>query len=224
MNAPHSGTCPLRWSFRLWLSLFACATATTVAAQDPPFEFRNRPYEGVVTAVTKTSITVIAPERVQEVISSGPFPDSPAVVTREVLPAEPPRTFAASAVLATGGVPREPRRSPRGYGYQVSEAQMYRLSDVRVGDWVTVTYARVGGADVCDHISIYKRPGGRVPPLPDGVEVKRAGWPEGVPYIRYHERMNAHWDLVDRGIPYPAWFGPQRRFPTAPMPRPVNPK
>ena len=49
-----------------------------------------------------------------------------------------------------------------------------------------------------------------------------AGWELFEPRIPpYHERMNAHWDLEDRGIPYPAKFGIMRRFPTAPPPREV---
>ena len=40
--------------------------------------------------------------------------------------------------------------------------------------------------------------------------------------IPYHDRMNAHWNLEDNGIPYPAYFGLNRRFPTAPPPREVK--
>jgi hypothetical protein len=132
-------------------------------------------------------------------------------------------------VLAAGGVPKDPRRGAnRPNGYFVSEANMYRLVDVKVGDWVGIIYSRVDGVDTCDHISITKRPGGRVPPLPEGVEKPRLPRVEGIPdrpFIRYHERMNAYWDLEDHGIPYPEKFGERsgyiRRFPIAPMPREV---
>ncbi len=40
--------------------------------------------------------------------------------------------------------------------------------------------------------------------------------------IPYHERMNAYWDLEEKGIPYPEKFGKYRRFPIAPMPREVK--
>ena len=93
---------------------------------------------------------------------------------------------------------------------------MYRLTDVKVGDWVCIKYARVDGVDVCDHIKIVKRPGGRVPPLPPGVEERSR--------IPYHEWMNAYWDLEDKGIRYPEKFGAARRWPIAPMPRAVPAK
>lgn len=91
---------------------------------------------------------------------------------------------------------------------------MYRLSDINVGDRVSVIFAIVDDEEICDHLSILKRPGGLVPPLPEGVkEMFR---------IPYHDRMNAHWNLEDNGIPYPAYFGLNRRFPTAPPPREVK--
>lgn len=31
--------------------------------------------------------------------------------------------------------------------------------------------------------------------------------------------MNARWDLEEKSIPYPEKFGPNRRWPAAPMPR-----
>jgi hypothetical protein len=34
--------------------------------------------------------------------------------------------------------------------------------------------------------------------------------------------MNAYWDLEENGIAYPEKFGPDRRFPVAPMPRQVH--
>ncbi|HUR54088.1 MAG TPA: hypothetical protein VMZ71_08145, partial [Gemmataceae bacterium] len=75
------------------------------------------------------------------------------------------------------------------------------------------------GKVICDHINISKRPGGKVPPLPKEAEdLMRT---TAYTYIPYHERMQAHLDLVERGIPYPAHF-PYRRFPVAPPPRPVK--
>lgn len=104
----------------------------------------------------------------------------------------------------------------------------YRLEDVKVGDQVGIIYAHIGDADICDHICINKRPGGRVPPLPEGAVVPKRylpNLPKGfVPLssIPYHERMNAYWDLEDKGIPYPEKFGTYRRWPVAPMPREVK--
>jgi hypothetical protein len=105
-------------------------------------------------------------------------------------------------------------------------SDMYRISDVRVGDWVTISYSFVGGVIQCDHISITKRPGGRVPPIPEEADAlffppipKNGPRPHG--YIRPHEWVNAYWDLEERGIPYPEYFGQNRRFPVAPPPREV---
>jgi hypothetical protein len=153
---------------------------------------------------------------------------------------EKPKKFAVSETLAAGKVPKEPRLRPDGTKlYDPSTADMYRLTDVKVGDWVMILYARLGGVDICDHIRITKRPGGLVPPLPEeadwlaSIEGKltakaRASMSPATlakiremdaQRIRYHERQNAYWDLEDKGIPYPERLGPFRRFPTAPMPR-----
>lgn len=108
---------------------------------------------------------------------------------------------------------------------------MYRLTDVKVGDWIIVGYSKVGGVVTLDHICIQKRPGGLVPSLPEEAEdLRRMKLPPGVPpppphlapvHIRHDELMNAYWDLEDKGIPYPEKFGEFRRFPVAPAPRPV---
>jgi hypothetical protein len=104
---------------------------------------------------------------------------------------------------------------------------MYRLGDVKPGDQVSICYAYLGGESICDHICIQKRPGGRVPPLPDEAEALRKrpripGDPE-IPHVRYDEWINAYWDLEDKGIPFPEKFGPNRRWPVAPMPRELKP-
>jgi len=179
----------------------------------PAKDFANRLYPwGRVTAVTKDSITIESPEcilRNYEKRADG--------VSRwedKVVPAMPPKRFAASETLAAGQIPRLPRGADKnGRGYPVPEEYMYRLTDVKYGDWVHIIYSRVGGVDTCDHIQIWKRPGGRVPPLPPGVEVhprvKRNlpadfPWEEWVPY---HERINAHWDVVDKDNPHPEKMG-----------------
>jgi hypothetical protein len=132
-----------------------------------------------------------------------------------------------SEALAAGQIPMHPRLiagQPR--GYTVPASVMYRLMDVKVGDWIDICYAHLGDADICDHICIKKRPGGRVPPLPDEAEAFRRpkrfpGQPEVI-HIRYDELINAYWDLEDHGTAYPEKFGPDRRFPVAPMPREVK--
>jgi hypothetical protein len=175
-----------------------------VRSNEPKTEFTNRHYpaktgnSAIVTEVTKDSITVRCGE-------------------------EKPKRFAVSDVLAAGKISNAPRP---GYPYFVPTFDQYRLTDVKVGDWVNLRYARVDGVDVCDHICIEKRPGGLVPPLPDGVETPPLPFPPELKlpprvWIRYHDWQNAHWDFEDRGIPYPAKFGIVR-YHTAPMPREVK--
>jgi hypothetical protein len=196
------------------------------AASEPaPPSFKNGPppkndavyvpYWGVVTELTKNSITIRGP-------------------------GEEPKAFPVSETLAAGRVPAEPRlfidRDGRRRDYGVAESSMYRLTDVKVGDWIGIKYAYLDGVSICDHICIWKRPGGLVPPLPAEAEARRnplAAWKASHPgqpvpkaietmiFIPYHEEMNAKWDLEDKGIPYPEKFGRYRRFPTAPMPRAV---
>jgi hypothetical protein len=154
------------------------------------------PYAGTVTEVTKDSITI------QWTASPG----------------EKPKKFLVSETLAVGKFATEARFLPgQTHGYRIFPSQMYRLTDVKVGDWVGIKYAHIGDMDICDHICINKRPGGRVPPLPE--EAAKL-WEDRIPY---HELMNAYWDLEDKGIPYPEKFGFGRRFPVAPMPREVKP-
>jgi hypothetical protein len=170
-------------------------------------EFVNRDYQqGTVTAVTRDSITIQSPEMTR--MTQRFDPDGVKRWVTEVLQAQPPKQFAVSEVLAAGGVPMEPRGS-----YRVFEDYMYRLTDVKVGDWVNIKYARVDGVNTCDHINIRKRPGGRIPPLPEGVREHS--------FIPYHEYMNAYWDLEDKGIPFPGHFKHLRRWPVAPPPREV---
>jgi hypothetical protein len=178
----------------------------------------NWHYGGKVTELTKNSITI-------------------------QWAGEKPKKFAVSDTLAAGKVPKNPRLQPgQVQGYHVSTWEMYRLTDVKVRDSVMIKYARLGGVDICDHICITKRPGGQVPPLPDEAEwlasiegslpaKTRANLSaltlarireRDAKRLRYHERMNAYWNLEDKGIPYPEKFGEKRRWPAAPMPREVK--
>ena len=175
----------------------------------------NAPYVGTITELSKDSITI-------------QWTGSPG---------EEPRNFATSETLAAGKIPKEPFAP--GSGFFVTPPEMYRLTDVKIGDHVLIGYSRLNGADICHNIRILKRPGGLVPPLPEGVEELR--WPESkmtpkrlaaltpeqLAMVRshrpipYHEVTNAFWDLKDKGIPYPEKFGTDRRFPIAPRPRAV---
>src|SRR5262245_37936298 len=148
-------------AWRFVASLILAALAAVAAAQEaqppakPPEPTRDRRdllLGATVTEITKTSVSV------QE--------------SKD----QKPRTFAVSETLAAGKVPMKPReivipnhRVVPG-GLYVPPTFMYRLTDVKVGDRVAIFYAQVGGEDICDHICILKRPGGRVPPLPKEAE------------------------------------------------------
>lgn len=95
-----------------------------------------------------------------------------------------PKRFEVSDVLASGGYVRK-NNTP---------GDMYRLTDVRVGDKVNISYSRIGGVDICTHICILRRPGGRVPQSP--------GDPDHATN-KIHDRMNAYQDAEERGIPIP---------------------
>ena len=126
-----------------------------------------------------------------------------------------PRQFKLCEALARGKI-SEPRPINGRVTYRLFAPYMYRVSDLKLGDWVAIKYSRVDGEDVCDHICIEKRPGGLVPPLPEGAEIIPATGQ--LPSFRYHEWQNAYWDFEDRGIPYPQKFGIVR-YHTAPPPR-----
>lgn len=170
---------------------------------EPNFDAGGNRYWGVVTELTKTTITVQHGK-------------------------DEPKLFPVSGTLASGGIPSQPRPFPgRQRPYSVAPIEMFRLSDVKVGDWVDINYSKVDGVVTCEHICINKRPGGMIPPLPEEAEAllrpRRIPGTEQAPYIPWNEFMNAYWDLEDRGIPYPEKFGNKRRWLTAPMPREVQP-
>lgn len=174
------------------LLVFVTAPASRCIAQPPVRDTVGRSYpQGVVTELSKEFITL-------------------APITKEA-----PKRFVVSDTLAAGEVPIAPRPGPNKI-YSVGHSWKYRLTDVRIGDEVQIIYATVGGVDICDHISIKKRPGGFVPPLP-----KEANDPNGIPY---HEYMAAYWNLHDNGIPFPEHFAKYtiRQFPIAPPPREVK--
>ncbi len=169
-------------------------------------------YSGTVTAVTKDSITI-------------QWVNAPGV---------PPKKFAVSETLAAGKAPLEPRRLPGTpppppvRPASIMPEYMYRLTDVKVGDCVGIRYARIDGVDICDHIRIWRRPDGLVPPLPKEAEdlrderkvwqAKNPGKPlpehfGKAPYQPYHEWINAYWARIapmPREVP---------KVPLAPMPR-----
>ena len=70
----------------------------------------------------------------------------------------------------------------------------YRITDVRVGDWVGIEFCRRNGIDICKTITIERRPHGRVPPAPGEN-------PDA--FRKHHERANADQDWEKKRIAYP---------------------
>src|SRR5262245_12282900 len=158
----------MRWNLMrqsIWLAAlapFLCLVAGSSAEAAPPDEqppLRRPPeprdgdvnvsYWGTVTELTKTSITIRFDNQRDH----------------------RPKIFLASETLAAGKFATERRmKLGKKTGHSVSPVEMYRLTDVKTGDWVLISYAHLDGVDTCDHICIQKRPGGRVPPLPKGAE------------------------------------------------------
>ena len=106
----------------------------------------------------------------------------------------------------------EPR--PPGFGARTG----YRLPDVKRGDIVNLGYTRTDGVDTCMDIVIYRRPGGKMPPVP--------GEDPQAPF-HHHERMQAYQDWEEKGTPIPPEHLPAGRGmlavpypPEAPSPRP----
>jgi hypothetical protein len=111
------------------------------------------------------------------------------------------------------------------------ETTTYQLSDVRVGDLVTVAYLPRNGRLVCLMITIYRRPGGKVPPLKADLADPVTGRPAND--SPWHEKMQAYQDWEEKRIPIPDKYVPKRGFspgvlsvpypPVAPRPREVKP-
>jgi hypothetical protein len=94
-------------------------------------------------------------------------------------------------------------------------ADAYRIQDVKVGDGVDIRFDQVDGIDTCTEIRISRRPGDLVPPSPDD-----RGDIKG---LKYHEYQNAYNEWLDNGTPIPdkflaPWELEARRAKIAPMP------
>ena len=132
-------------------------------------------YFGFVTAVTAKSITISCPgyeEKTQEI---GPAGGIVKTIIRNVPPL-PPRTFKACEALENGG-----------WSQKFGSSRSYGLLDVRIGDRVDIRCHQEKGVDICDDISIQRRPGGKVP----------AGNVEG---FKWHDLCNAYQFLEERVI------------------------
>jgi len=101
-------------------------------------------------------------------------------------------------------------------GRMVPSSETYRLSDVRVGDIVSLTVNRENRTNICDTVCIMRRPGGRVPPAP--------GEPADEPR-KFHEGMQALQDQEEKGTVIPRKPGeglPEAKGATPPPPKKSN--
>jgi hypothetical protein len=139
---------------------------------------------GTVTAVDQGTITVAAEaKKIEQYDAKGQF------VKTIIIPPQPPRKFTAVGPLAEGGYLKD--------GIPMAQ---YRLSDVKVGDKVSFDWRRVGNVYEVHYVSIYRRPGGRVPPSPG----EKPGEPNP-----WHEKANALQDLEEKGTPLPEKYRPK---------------
>ena len=122
------------------------------------------------------------------------------------------RTFQLSASLAAGQGPTSVKDHNKPY-FGESDLK-YRRADVLIGDRVRVYFGRVNGVDICDAISIERRPGGHVPPPP---VLDRSKIPHNV-------RMNLLQEWETTGGPWPEQLGPPHGIYIAPYPTEVIPR
>jgi hypothetical protein len=104
------------------------------------------------------------------------------------------------------------------------QGNTHLVADLEVGDVVDViTHSAPDGEEWTAAIIIFRRPGGKIPPMP----ADAAGFRSGTP-----ERNQAEQDWEEKGIPIPKKFlNPQGRAPwtnppyppVAPAPRPAPP-
>ncbi len=124
------------------------------------------------------------------------------------------KTKRISAVGTTPGGDRE------GLGARAT----YRLSDLQVGDTVSIKTLYNKEEEWTTEILIHRRPGGKIPTKPGEVRPDLRGW---------HMEMQAEQDWEEKRIPIPAaylrngeypWTNPPYPLPVAPQPREVMAK
>ena len=151
--------------------------------------YRGGLYSGRVTEITKTTVSLQRPGK-----AAFRFRLSPSLAAGEL-----PKFVAEPG----GPVPPE-----------WLDIYLNVIADLRVGDIVQVEFSRW---DQCDAFVIWKRPGGRVPPVRG--ENPKPG------RARYHESVNWRQDYEEHGIPLPErFYGLAGSGRIAPMPHVVYPK
>jgi hypothetical protein len=158
--------------------------------KDPEsWTFTGRGTGGFVQSVGKDGITLYRPAMDVLHLRHDPLTGDPLGVTKkDTLPAWPAKTFLLGEELAKGE-----------YIKTASPPDTYRITDVRVGDWVCIKYDRRNGVDICRTICIHRRPNGRVPPAPGEKPDE---------FRKYHEGANASQDWEENRLPYPRKYWP----------------
>jgi hypothetical protein len=156
------------------------------------WNYTGRNTSGIVQGIDKDGITLYRVE--VEVLHWRHDPlsgESFGVKRKETFPAVPAKNFLLAEELTKGE-----------YVKTALPANTYRVTDVRVGDWVSIEYERRNGVDVCKALCIDRRPGGRIPPAPGEK-------PDA--FNKYHEQANARQDWEEKRIAYPRKYWPSYR-------------
>ena len=153
---------------------------------------------GTVTAVDGVSITVAADEQRITQYTHDLVRGHVIAEKLIIIPPQPPRQFVAVGSLAEGS-----------YLKNGKAGRQYRLADVKVGDKVWFDWRLVGDVAEVHYVSIFRRPGGKVPPSPAEKLDEKNPW---------HERCNAFQNLEEKGIPLPEKFRPKPVEPPPPIP------
>lgn len=171
-----------------------CATVDPWSApkanprQPNTWNFAARETSGYVYGVGKDRLVLYWPARMIQKMKNDPITGA-LLSTQETVDhfGIPPKSFILCDVLKKGESPR------------VNSADSYCVSDVQIGDFVTISYNRTNGEDICRTIRIVRRPGGVVPPAPRE---------RPADFRRHHEQANADQQWEEYRQPYPRKYWP----------------
>lgn len=172
------------------------STRALPVVQPPKVEFSHAEMRGNVIAITKSSITINSDAITKYRPIARPMGEpigwarTIGWVRDEVIPSQK-KTFPVCEALALGGFRDDGR---------VLDHFTYPLSDVKVGDKVSIMYSRVDGTDICDGICIRRRPGGKVPPASGEPADRKSRWHDNANESQANEEKG----LLASGKPRPA--------------------
>ena len=157
--------------------------------KDPgSWNFTDRITGGFVESIAEGVITLYWPALDVLRLRHDPMTGEQLEEMKKTLPAVPAKKFLLGEELTKGG-----------YVKTGIDHNTYRITDVRVGDRVTIHYDRRNGVDLCRTICINRRPNGDVPPAP--------GEKPDV-FHKWHESVNADQDWEQSRVPYPRKYWP----------------